>query len=186
MDSSNQLISLFENLNEILSLFKIHLSDLKSNQIWINDEDHEIFSNNTSQFIEAITDFYPSPFGRAQQTSSYQGALGGNQETLKLTLKLNDAKDNFRKACHEIMIEQRKCETALIHKVLKDSGFPSLKLKQIFRHIPILDYHPRLISYCKTRHNSKLKISKNDAEKRLIKVGKGGTHQYAIKQTKQN
>ncbi len=30
------------------------------------------------------------------------------------------------------MSEQRKRETTLIHKVLEDSGFPSLKLKQIF------------------------------------------------------
>lgn len=176
MSTAFDVISSFKEVLEKGNLLKRHLIDLQTSQIWINQGKTGFFENDLNNFIDALLDYSYENISTQQSCSatvSYQGALGGELLTLELALKLNHAKDKFRALCKELMKEQNQKKTTLIHKILKQAGFVSLKLKQVYRHIPLIDYHPRLISYCQIKHNSKIKISKEAAKEKLIKVGKG-------------
>ncbi|MCE3043788.1 hypothetical protein [Legionella sp. 16cNR16C] len=130
--------------------------------VWINVPDASYFANDLLHFAEALLDFYPSNHNNPQATSAYQGALGGPPITLQLAEAFNAAKDRFHANCKSYMNEQKQRETLIIHMILRNAGFPPVKLKQVYRHIPILNFHPRLISYCRLCHNPK-----NDGSQRI-------------------
>lgn len=173
MRTAPEIISSFKDVIAKGDGLKRHLLDLNPSQVWINQKQSAVFEKELHRFISAMLDYYPLDYSTAKQTSAYQGALGGSIFTLELASELNDTKDEFRLICNEFLKEQNQKKTKMIHTILEKAGFASIKLKQVYRHIPLIDYHPRLISYCQLKHNSKIKISKNKAREKLLKVGKG-------------
>ncbi|WP_103989366.1 hypothetical protein [Legionella quinlivanii] len=173
MSSALEIVSDFKEVLAAGDALRSHLLSTKPRSVWINVPDTSYFANDVLHFAKALLDFYPSHHRNPQATSAYQGALGGLPITLQLAEAFNAAKDRFHENCKSYMNEQKQRETLIIHMILRNAGFPPVKLKQVYRHIPILNFHPRLISYCRLRHNSKIKVSPSEAQQRLKKAGKG-------------
>ncbi|KTC71404.1 hypothetical protein Lbir_1742 [Legionella birminghamensis] len=173
MSSASQVISCFKKVLTAGEDLRHHLISLDTNAVWINTPLTRDFINDSSHLAAAILDFYPLIDNNPQSTSAYQGAIGGTQATLRLAETFNSAKDLFCLAARAYMKEQKQRETVIIHDLLRNAGFPPIKLRQVYRHVPIVNFHPRLISFCMLRHNSKIKISQLEAQERLAKAGKG-------------
>lgn len=173
MDMHPQIIEAFKEILNAGENLKQHLFKLSNYSISIYDPTSKEFRTDINQCITAFLDFYPSDMETPQHTTSYQGALGGNEVTLKLAAELNNKKDFFKQIVKRFMIEKNQRETTFIHKLLKEAQFPAIKLKQVYRHIPIIEFHPRLISYSSVKHNSKKRISNAEAQKKLLRAGRG-------------
>ncbi|MGQ3887489.1 DNA replication terminus site-binding protein [Legionella sp. CNM-1927-20] len=173
--SAIDIIDCFNALLKNLEEFKIHVyQELKNNPVWINDPSNkEILISDYNHFIAALTDFYPGDLETPQHTKSFQGALGGNLTTLQLVNSVNKSKDQLKAVINEYLNEIKTKDTQVIHTLLKNARFPRLKLKQVYRHIPCIDYHPRRITFTQVKHNSHKVISKKELAARLDKIGKG-------------
>jgi hypothetical protein len=173
--SAINIVNCFNALLKSLEEFENYVyKDLKNNPVWINDPaNKELLISDYNHFIAAITDFYPGDLETPQHTKSFQGALGGNLTTLQFVSLINKSKDQLKAVINEYLEEIKIKDTQVIHTILKNAGFPRLKLKQVYRHIPCIDYHPRRITFTQVKHNSHIVISKKELAARLNKIGKG-------------
>ncbi|STX51486.1 DNA replication terminus site-binding protein (Ter protein) [Legionella busanensis] len=173
--SAITIIDCFNALLKSLDEFQTHVyTQLKNNPVWINDPaNKELLISDYSLFIAALTDFYPGDLETPQHTKSFQGALGGNLTTLHLVSLVNQSKDQLKLVINEYLSELQTKDTQVVHTLLKNAGFPRLKLKQVYRHIPCIDYHPRRIAFTQVKHNSHIIITKKELAARLNKIGKG-------------
>ncbi|WP_131783369.1 hypothetical protein [Legionella gresilensis] len=173
--SAIDIVDCFNALLKSLEEFQIHVyTQLENRPVWINDPSNkERLISDYNHFIAALTDFYPGDLETPQHTKSFQGALGGNLTTLQLVILINKSKDQLKSVINEYLSELQTKDTQVIHTLLKNAGFPRLKLKQVYRHIPCIDYHPRRIAFTQVKHNSHIVISKKELAARLNKIGKG-------------
>jgi hypothetical protein len=58
-------------------------------------------------------------------------------------------------------------------KFLSRAGYIGIKLKQVYRHIVMLDYQPRKIAWTEGRDSSNKTITIKEAETKLLKIGVG-------------
>lgn len=170
--SENSLV--VEHFLAILGCLKqlaehIH-SDLIAYPTWINEEGSLV--DNKGLFIAAIAHFLPSGVS-PQQTYACPGALAANPKTLELVKTLNKAKDIFKQTVNQRLEHQEHKDTSIIRNILANAGYPGIKLKQVYRHLRYIDFHPRRISFTKTKHNSHRVISKTEALERLKNLGQG-------------
>lgn len=175
MNSASDIINHFNALLKSMDDLQTHVYlDLNNYPTWINDPNNkDILMPDCKVFMAALADFYPSDLETPQHTKSYQGALGGTLKTIQLVHQVNESKDKLKSVINNYLQEAKSKDTHLVHLIFKNAGFSRLKLKQVYRHIPCLDYHPRRITFTQVKHNSHVIVSKKELVARLSKIGKG-------------
>lgn len=172
MSSISEIISCFQAILEQGEALSYHvLNELKHLPLWMSK--NELLIEERSLFTEAILNFYKGGETSPQHTKSYQGALGCTEITFNLAVAFNRTKDKFKNAVKAYLDEIKYKETDVIRQILKNAGYAGLKLKQVYRHLVLLDYHPRRISFSKIKHNANCFISKEEALAKLQKTGRG-------------
>lgn len=166
--SAIDIIEQFKNLLQEIDKLTLHIQkDLTTAPIWVNDpKQPDQFVPDYNLFIKALVDFYPGGLETPQHTKSFQGAIGGTLKTLALIKHVNDSKDKLKSVINEYLKEIKQRDTPIIHTILKNAGFPRLKLKQVYRHIPYIDYHPRRITFTQVKHNSHKIVTKEELAKK--------------------
>tara|TARA_B100000678_G_C18226340_1_gene509004 strand:- start:2937 stop:3758 length:822 start_codon:yes stop_codon:yes gene_type:complete len=165
-----ELISKFLYLTELLNNFHAHMdSKLSHLPAWFGEKS---VNDDKAPLKQAFSEWsYDSEVGHS--TLSCPGALAGTVETLQLVVDINAAKDDFKTFATKYLKDHQLTNTKLIRQLLKQAGFPGIRLRQVYRHIRTLSFHPKRISFTQTHHNTYRIISKEEALLRLQKVGSG-------------
>lgn len=163
----------FERLLHALDRLCLHIhDDLRDYTVWIDDGQGQM-ANNRDKVIYALKHFSPMINLTPQETYSCPGAVGGTLQTLVLIDAVNNEKEEFKKVVHEYNTVFKANPTKPVRQVLATAGYGGVKLKQAFRHIHYIDFHPRRIAFTKTKSSSNLVINKHQAREKLLNVGKG-------------
>lgn len=170
------LIKAFEKVEESLKRLCLHIHDeLSDYPCWIDDGVGQLIDDR-DKVIYALRHFKPTEGLQPQQTFACVGALGCTKDTLALIDFVNEAKDEFQLSAKCYLaahaIEQEK-DTSIIRRLLALNGYPGIKLKQVYRHIKYLEFHPRRISFCQTLHSLHRSVNRQEAQKALQKIGQG-------------
>ena len=161
----------YQSVLNALDLLSIHLKqDLADIRFWVVEQESSTSAQDKT--IEALSLLTPAA-SSPQQTYACPGAIGGNQKTIHLVHEVNAAKDQFKTLAKQYLAQLENKDTQLIRQILKHAGFSAVKLRQVYRHIRWIDYHPRRISFTKVKHNSHQIITPLEAQKRLHKKGQG-------------
>lgn len=165
------MLEQFHQLLTHLQILKNHLmEEMADYPAWVGESDS--FRKDKATAIVALTCFtYESPV--PQNTFACPGAIAGNTHTLHLVNEVNHLKDSFKLAVNRYLSTYAKKDTSKIRHLLSKAGYPGIKLKQVYRHIHYVDFHPRRISFTQVKHNSNRKIDKLAAKEKLNKVGQG-------------
>ncbi|MCX8050134.1 MAG: DNA replication terminus site-binding protein, partial [Methylohalobius sp.] len=98
-----------------------------------------------------------------RETEICPGIFGASPSLLKLSARLNIARDRFKSA----VLEANRKDPDAAREVLKNHGFPRVHFKQIYRHFPILLKKPHSVRFTWGATRSIKKISKQEAYRRL-------------------
>lgn len=178
IDYGPPLISLFKSLLQHIDRLNTHiLIDLKQLPLWVDNGADE-FEQNRDKIIFALANFTPTEGLTAQETFKCPGVVAGTSATLRLIIAVNEAKSAFKKlvgTCHQENKQQKNNSDIpkFVRNTLAHAGYPGVKLKQVFRHIPVITYHPRRVAWSKGKHTTSKYLSKHDSEKLLTKTGQG-------------
>ena len=171
-NSQAQIISTYEAAANALSALCLHIrTELKNLPLWVIDG--EVFNADRNKLIDALNNFGPTPGLMPQETFSCPGAVACTLKTLGLIEQVNTAKTAFKTQIALCKQQTRHDISKVIRHALAQAGYTAVKLKQVYRHIPFIAYHPRRIAWARGKHNSSQNLSKVEVEKRLIKIGQG-------------
>lgn len=175
IDYGPSLINLFEALLSVLNQLNAHIqTDLKGLPVWVVANDENRFEANRAKITFALANFGPTMGLTAQETFKCPGVVACTAVTLRLIGAVNEAKSAFKKLvgdCHQQ--EKYQDIPKFVRDILAHTGYPGIKLKQVFRHIPAISYHPRRIAWSKGKHTTSKYLSKHDSEQLLNKAGQG-------------
>lgn len=173
IDFAPQFISCFTALLKALDKCNVHiLSDLSKLPVWVDNGTNK-FVRNRDKVTFALGNFTPTQGLSPQETFKCPGAVGSTLQTFALIYELNRAKSDFKQLvqlCHQTM---QRDMTKFVRDTLAHAGYPGIRLKQVFRHIIYIPYHPRRIAWTKGKHTSSKHLSKQTSEKLLDKAGQG-------------
>jgi hypothetical protein len=144
--------------------------DLNTYPSWIKEEDKII--SDFDKLINAFCYFLPGG-PTPQHTFACPGAFAGNEQTILLVDTVNQAKQQFREVANSYLANQKITDTLVVRQLLARAGYPGIKLRQVYRHIRYINFHPRRISFTRVRHNSHRIIDKQEALERVTKAGQG-------------
>lgn len=110
-----------------------------------------------------------------QETFTCPGAIGATKQTFALVKAVNQAKDKFTAVVHTFIAKQpaNPIPTRKMRQLLALSGYPSIMMRQVYRHLTFVDYHPPRIGWTKAKSGSHVVISKGKARELLLRVGEG-------------
>lgn len=163
----------------VLQQFVDHIhNDLQAFPIWIADKQQ--LSHNRAKLLAAVSLLSHSG-DSGQETFSCPGLFGGNEQTILLQKKLNDAKDAFQQIVQHFLKQESLMVTTVVRDILAKAGFPHVKLRQVYRHIKQIPFHPRRVSFGFAKSSSHRIISAIEAERLLYKVGKGANIDIQLK-----
>lgn len=169
------IITAFEAVETCLNTLCLHIHDtLQDYPLYVDKDNRELVSE-PDLVIYALKHLKPTPGLSPQQTFACMGAVGCTLDTLTLIDTVNAAKDNFRRIIDTYLkqLSPTKRDTTIIRDILARHGHPSIKLKQVYRHIKYLTYHPRKISFTQVAHSTHKPVTRPMAEKLLHEVGEG-------------
>ena len=173
VDFAPTFISRFTALLQALDALNLHIQrELSTLPLWIDNGAGE-FVKNRNKVIFALGNFGPTQGLSPQETFKCPGVIAGTLDTLTLIDKLNQEKSAFKElvqACHQST--EQDC-TKFVRDTLARAGHPGIKLKQVFRHIIYINYHPRRIAWTKGKHTTSKQLSIQASEKLLAKAGQG-------------
>jgi len=173
IDFVPQFIRCFTALLQALDACKAHIqSDLSQLPLWV-DNGAEAFVANRDKVLFALGNFGPTQGLSPQETFKCPGVVAGTPQTLALIDNVNHAKNAFKETVHACQKAMQQDVTKFVRDSLAHAGYPGIKLKQVFRHILYIDYHPRRIAWTKGKHTTSKQLSKQDSEKLLDKAGQG-------------
>lgn len=173
MAESLVIVEAFEAVEQALNQLCLHVHDeLREFPLWI-DNGAGALTANRDKVIYALKHFQPTLGLAPQETYACVGAVGGTRETLHLVERVNHAKTQFKQHVDQYLKETGGRDTALIREILAHHGYPAIKLKQVYRQIRTIPYHPRRIAFSQGRHNSHKIITKRQAEQLLQEIGQG-------------
>ncbi len=167
---ATDIVSKFLHIVTLLENFKLHIdSELMDKPAWVNDwklmTDKQAIKNSFTEFSHHNL--------ISQSTLSCPGALAGTNETLLQIAMINEAKDDFRRTVGLYLDSFKTKNTRIIRDILTQSGFSPIRLRQVYRRIHVVQFHPKRISFTRTHHSSHRIITREEALIRLDKVGKG-------------
>lgn len=173
IDFAPKFISSFTRLLQILDTCNLHIqNELCAFPLWVDNGAGE-FVKNRNKVIFALGNFGPTQGLSPQETFKCPGVVAGTQSTLILIKKLNQEKSNFKELVQACQQSTEQDCTKFVRDTLARAGFPAIKLKQVFRHVIYLNYHPRRIAWTKGKHTTSKQLSKHASEKLLDKAGQG-------------
>lgn len=158
-------------------------------QAWLAMNDDE--QKNNIQPLTKCCAYYQDIWYQGNQdgreTRSCYGLVAANDTIIELARQVNQDKDSFRALIQQIQKNDKdswlacKAQLNMRHQELQDtlyySGLSRIHLKQIYRHIPILDERPDSIRFSwYTSGRSIKKISREQAEQKLLNIGEEKEH----------
>ncbi|MCW8452595.1 hypothetical protein [Legionella quinlivanii] len=166
---ATDIVSQFEALMERLNQLSCHIDTvLYDKPAWLGGE-----KITDKSFIKSVFKEFSFDSSIGQCTLSCPGALAGTLETLEIIKQVNQQKLDFRISVDFYLKARGLSGTAAIHDLLRQAGYSAIRLRQVYRTIHGISFHPRRISFTQTRHNSHRVITRSEAEERLMKIGQG-------------
>lgn len=173
IDFAPKFISCFTTLLQTLDECNVHIQNqLSELPLWV-DNDAGDFVTNRDKVIFALGNFGPTQGLSPQETFKCPGVVAGTQDTLALINALNQVKTTFKELVGACQQSTQHDITKFVRDTLAYAGYPGIKLKQVFRHIIYINYHPRRIAWTKGKHTTSKQLSKQASEKLLEKAGQG-------------
>jgi hypothetical protein len=173
IDFAPQFISCFTALLQALDTCNAHIqNELSELPLWV-DNGAEDFIKNRDKVIFALGNFGPTQGLSPQETFKCPGVVAGTRLTLALIDNVNQIKSTFKELVRAYQQSTQQDITKSVRDTLAHAGYPGIKLKQVFRHIIYIDYHPRRIAWTKGKHTTSTQVSKQASEKLLDKAGQG-------------
>ena len=173
IDFAPQFVSCFTALLQALDSFNAHIqTELNKLPLWV-DNGAEVFVRNRDKVIFALANFSPTQGLSPQETFKCPGVVAGTAQTLMLIDRLNQSKSSFKELVRVCQQSTQQDITKFVRDTLAHAGYPGIKLKQVFRHINYINYHPRRIAWTKGKHTTSKQLSKHASEKLLDKAGQG-------------
>jgi hypothetical protein len=167
------IIDAFEKILRALSSICDHIeNDLGNLPVWVMSENGDNFIKDKNRVIYALKHFSPVTELTPQETFSCPGAVGATLKTFSYIDALNKAKDSFKNKVREYHHLFKANPTKPVRKILAQAGYGGVKLKQVYRHIQYIDFHPKRIAWSKTTGGRYQVIKAAYAEKMLQKIGK--------------
>ena len=121
----------------------------------------------------ALKHIHHEPDLKAQETFSCPGGVGCTVQTVGLIEAVNAAKEEFKVSIKEIQKQLPKIAAKFIHHILAQETNGVVKLKEIYRHLHYIAYHPAKISWGIARDGTNVVISYDEAMRRLLALGEG-------------
>lgn len=173
LEHYEHIIDAFEGLLSKLDKLCLHIQDDLKNYPAVISNDQEGFMLNHNRVIYALKHFEPNLDLSPQSTESFPGAVGCVKKTILLIDAVNKAKDALKRSAETYRTVFKANPTRPIREILMKNGFGPLNLKQVYRHIHYVDYHPIRIAWTKVKAYTNVIISPEQAREALFKVGQG-------------
>lgn len=166
------LIHTYEQVIATLDRLCVHIQQtLTGLPIWVAEG--QAFHANQKQVLYALKHFGPTPDLTPQETYACPGAVACTSETLVLIQAVNQSKEAFKAAIAAIKNNAAQDLSKTIRALFAKAGYTAIKLKQVYRHIPSINYHPRRIAWSKGKHGLHKTINLKEAERLLLRAGQG-------------
>ncbi len=107
------------------------------------------------------------------ETYARPGAVACTAKTLILIEKLNLSKDEFKAVVRDYTQCHGLWHPAEVREILLKAGYGVVRLKEVFRHLVAVDYHPKYMSWCKGKRYSSKQITHVEAREKLLNLGEG-------------
>ncbi|MEN9916787.1 MAG: hypothetical protein RLY40_719 [Pseudomonadota bacterium] len=173
IDFAPKFISCFKTLLQTLDAFNVHIQkQLNELPLWVDNGAGE-FVKNRNKIIFALGNFGPTQGLSPQETYKCPGVVAGTPATLALIDQLNQVKSSFKELVQACQQSTEQDITKFVRDTLARAGYPGIKLKQVFRQVIYINYHPRRVAWTKGKHTTSKQLSKQASEKLLDKAGQG-------------
>jgi len=173
IDYCQQLVATFESVLEALNKLCLHiLDDLADLPLWVFD-DKAGWAADRDKLVYVLKHMDHRPGLTPQETYVCPAVVACTTETIGLIEQVNAAKLSFKALVQAYLKFLQTNRTKVVRKLLADSGYGAVKLKQVYRTIHYLDYHPQRIAWLKSRAGSYHKLDIPTAKEMLIKAGQG-------------
>lgn len=173
IDFAPQFVSCFTTLLQTINICNAHIqNELGELPLWV-DNGNEVFVRHRNKVTFALANFSPTPGLSPQETFKCPGVVAGTPQTLALIDKVNQSKTMFKELVRVCQQSTDQDMTKFIRDSLAHAGYPGVKLKQVFRHISYIAYHPRRVAWTKGKHTTSKQLSRQASEKLLDKAGQG-------------
>ncbi len=171
IDHYEKIVASFEGVLEAMKSLCLHIHDeLVGYPLWV-DNGVGGFSSERGKVIFALQHLSPILALSPQETFSCPGVVASNLATFVLIDEVNKKKDEFKLMVKQYLGESKADPTRPVRQVLAKAGYGGIKIKQVYRHIHYIHFHPRRFSWTKALTSSNLVIDKITAEKMLQKLG---------------
>ena len=188
---STDLVSRFDTLTLGLSTF-CQLLEQQKPHCWVALSDDEKSSQRPAlDHLRKARSYYQDIWYKDQQdgreTRSCYGLVMANEEIISLAREINVAKDEFKKLVQQVQKTDKdfwlsqKAQLNTRHQSLRNqlyyTGLGRIHLKQLYRHIPILEHRPEKIGftwYSNGRSIKKLTVAQAGAK--LLAMGEEKSH----------
>lgn len=168
-DNKNQTaealcIQMFNQLKLALNRFLIQLKQ-ENLAVWIFDlEKHQYYGYEARQRLATVLEQLEYPDDRdGRETEICPGILGASPKLIKLAASLNAARDAFKQA----VLELNRDDPDRARRLMQRYGYARIHFKQVYRHLPILLKKPDSIRFTWGATRSIVKISRQEAYRRL-------------------
>ncbi|HAF86957.1 MAG: hypothetical protein CMF38_00510 [Legionellaceae bacterium] len=179
------IIQLFRQFKHHLTQLNQHIChELNHLPKWIADTNFETLNYDEEHLLAALMQLAPQT-EMPQATYACPGAVGCTHDTMQLITQLNQTKSEFKALIQQFLRVHQYDDTKIIRDLLKKDGHGLIKLKHVYRHIKVIDYHPRRIALGQSRSSSHRVISIDDAINLLNRTGQGAHIDIQIKQVQQ-
>ena len=169
---SKKILTSFNFMHVTLNKLCLHIYDELCLPLWIDNGSGALVEDR-DRIIYALKHMVYDPHLTAQETFGCPGAIASTIETISLIQAVNKAKDAFKSVIHGIRQEFGSTSSKLIRDVLAQDGHGVVKLKEVYRHLHYIPFHPRRIGWTKARNGANVVISYQEALQRLLKGGEG-------------
>lgn len=175
IDEYQAIVKQFEAVLKAVDKLGHHIQrELGVYPLWVAS-DKGRFTSNRAALVSALKNF-KQPMGvTPQETFTCPGAIGATKQTFTLVKAVNHAKDKFIAVVHAFIAKQpaNPIPTRKVRQILALAGYPSIMMRQVYRHLVFMDYHPRRIGWTKAKSGSHVVINSAKARELILKVGKG-------------
>jgi len=173
VDYGEKVVASFEEVIATLNKLCLHvLDDLKALPLWVFDG-VESWVPDRDKLCYILKHLDHRPELSPQETYVCPAVVAATAETFKLIDKVNSAKLVFKNAVAVYLKFLNTTKTKVVRRLLNASGYGAIKLKQVYRTIPYIDFHPCKITWAKSGKGSYVKITIPEAKELLLKKGQG-------------
>lgn len=173
VDYFKPVIDAFESVLHALNKLCLHIhDDLLDYPVWV-DNGHQQFFQDRDKVIYALKHLSPVMDLTPQETFACPGVVGATEQTFSLIDIVNKEKNAFKEMVKNYLEIFKANPTKPVRQVLATAGYGGIKLKQVYRNIQYINFHPRRVGWTKGKLNSSVVISKSQAIEMLHKAGSG-------------